>query len=241
MIPGSGRSLGGGHGNPLQYSCLENPMDRGAWRAAVYEVTKNQIQLKWLSTHTHKGPSSGLKHIFARSFRPVPSSPQQQVSPLPSAVSIFGLNAWIKTHQTPGRGGRLGTPRGGGRGCGGCRPGLRAAFESHCTASRPPPKRDTWLDWAEQWWDAAFASPSRAPGCVRVRAQQPLLPGREGRWSVQLPVSLHWFWIWNREMVPFLLWGSPLWHPPGPSLRWTEEERQKPVRPTSIPCERWPS
>ena len=32
-VPGSGRSLGGGHGNPLQYSCLENPMDRGAWRA----------------------------------------------------------------------------------------------------------------------------------------------------------------------------------------------------------------
>ena len=32
-IPGSGRSPGGGHGNPLQYSCLENPMDRGAWQA----------------------------------------------------------------------------------------------------------------------------------------------------------------------------------------------------------------
>ena len=31
LIPGSGRSLGGGNGNPLQYSCLENPMDRGAW------------------------------------------------------------------------------------------------------------------------------------------------------------------------------------------------------------------
>ena len=37
-IPGSGRSPGGGHGNPLQYSCLENPRDRGAWRAAVYKV-----------------------------------------------------------------------------------------------------------------------------------------------------------------------------------------------------------
>ena len=33
MIPGSGRSPGGGHGNPLQYSCLENPFDRGAWQA----------------------------------------------------------------------------------------------------------------------------------------------------------------------------------------------------------------
>ena len=39
-IPASGRSLGGGHGNPLQYSCLENFMKRGAWRATVHEVTK---------------------------------------------------------------------------------------------------------------------------------------------------------------------------------------------------------
>ena len=39
-IPGSGRSLGGGHGNPLQYSCLENPTDRGAWRAAVHSLTE---------------------------------------------------------------------------------------------------------------------------------------------------------------------------------------------------------
>ena len=36
LIPGSGRSPGGGHGNPLQYSCLENPMDRGAWWATVH-------------------------------------------------------------------------------------------------------------------------------------------------------------------------------------------------------------
>ena len=39
-IPGSVRSLGGGHGNPLQYSCLENPMDRAAWQDTVYGVTK---------------------------------------------------------------------------------------------------------------------------------------------------------------------------------------------------------
>ena len=41
-IPGSERSFGGGHGNPLQYSCLENPMDRGAWRTAVHGVKKSQ-------------------------------------------------------------------------------------------------------------------------------------------------------------------------------------------------------
>ena len=39
-IPGSGRSPGGGPGNPLQYSCMENPMDRGAWRKTVHGVTK---------------------------------------------------------------------------------------------------------------------------------------------------------------------------------------------------------
>ena len=42
QIPGLGRSSGGGHGNPLQYSCLENPMDRGAWQAAVLGVAKYQ-------------------------------------------------------------------------------------------------------------------------------------------------------------------------------------------------------
>ena len=40
-ISGPGRFSGGGHGNPLQYSCLENPIDRGAWRALVHGVTKN--------------------------------------------------------------------------------------------------------------------------------------------------------------------------------------------------------
>ena len=40
--PGLGRSPGGGHSNPLQYSCLENPMDRGAWWATVHRVAKSQ-------------------------------------------------------------------------------------------------------------------------------------------------------------------------------------------------------
>ena len=51
-IPGSGRSPGGGHGNPLQYSCLENPPDRGAWWATVYSVTKSQTRLKRLGMHS---------------------------------------------------------------------------------------------------------------------------------------------------------------------------------------------
>ena len=52
-IPGSGRSPGGGNGNPLQYSCLENPMDRGAWLAVVHGVTKNQTRLN-TDTQTRK-------------------------------------------------------------------------------------------------------------------------------------------------------------------------------------------
>ena len=45
-IPGSGRSPGGGHGNPLQYSCLKNPMDTGDLWATVHAVSKNWTQLK---------------------------------------------------------------------------------------------------------------------------------------------------------------------------------------------------
>ena len=44
--PGLGRSPGGGQGNQLQYSCLENPMDRGAWRATVHTVAQSQKPLK---------------------------------------------------------------------------------------------------------------------------------------------------------------------------------------------------
>ena len=50
LIPGSGRSPEGGHGNLLQYSCPENPMDREAWQATVHRVTKSQTGLKQLST-----------------------------------------------------------------------------------------------------------------------------------------------------------------------------------------------
>ena len=54
-VLGSGRSPGGEHSNPLQYSCLEKPMDRGAWWAIVHSVTKSQTRWKRLSTHApHK-------------------------------------------------------------------------------------------------------------------------------------------------------------------------------------------
>ena len=53
LIPRSGRSPGGGHGNLLQYSCLENPIDTGASRAIVNGIAKRQTWLKWLNTHTY--------------------------------------------------------------------------------------------------------------------------------------------------------------------------------------------
>ena len=53
-IPGWGRSPGGGHGNPLQYSCLENAIDRGSWQGTIHRVAKSQIRLKQFSMHTCK-------------------------------------------------------------------------------------------------------------------------------------------------------------------------------------------
>ena len=52
LIPGSGRSPGGVHGNPLQYFCLENPMDRGAWWTVVHRVAKSWTWLKWQLART---------------------------------------------------------------------------------------------------------------------------------------------------------------------------------------------
>ena len=63
-IPGSGRSSGGGHGNPLQYSCLENPMDRGVWRVTVHSMTKRWTQLKRLSMHVCDYNALGLRNTY---------------------------------------------------------------------------------------------------------------------------------------------------------------------------------
>ena len=73
-IPGSGRSPRGGHGNPLQYSCLENPMDRGTWQATVHRVTKSRTWLKQLSTHaqvTRKVESSKTTRILSTQLWPI--------------------------------------------------------------------------------------------------------------------------------------------------------------------------
>ena len=53
LIPGWGRAPEGEHGSPLQYSCLENPMDRGPWQATLHRVAQSWTELKRLSMHAH--------------------------------------------------------------------------------------------------------------------------------------------------------------------------------------------
>ena len=67
-FPGRGRCPGGGNGNPLQDSCLENPMDRGAWWATAYRVAESWTQLKRLSTHTciHK-----REYVYLLNYRKI--------------------------------------------------------------------------------------------------------------------------------------------------------------------------
>ena len=63
-IPGLGRSRGGGHGNPLEYSCQENSLDRGAWWVTVHRVTKSQTRLKRLSTTQHNSTEKLTRKIY---------------------------------------------------------------------------------------------------------------------------------------------------------------------------------
>ena len=69
--PGSGRSPGEGHDTPLEYSCLENPMDRGAWWATVHRVAKSQTRLKRLSLHALQrslGSESQMSYHFIHKY-----------------------------------------------------------------------------------------------------------------------------------------------------------------------------
>ena len=66
LIPGSGRSPGGANSNPLQYSCLENPMDRGAWWATVHGVAKSGTRLSQLSTQPTMPNSQGYSADYQK-------------------------------------------------------------------------------------------------------------------------------------------------------------------------------
>ena len=65
-FPGSGRSPGGGNSNPLQYSCLENPMDRGAWWATVHGFTKSWTRLSYACMHRTYSVPGVLRQIMVR-------------------------------------------------------------------------------------------------------------------------------------------------------------------------------
>ena len=79
FIPGSGRSPGGGYGSPLQFSCLENSMDRGAWWATIHRVVRSWTRVKWLST----SPAPFVKRLLF--LRCTPSA---------SLLKISWLHGW---------------------------------------------------------------------------------------------------------------------------------------------------
>ena len=112
-IPGSGRPPGRGRGHPPQYSCLEDPMDRGAWRAIVHGVTKSQTRLKRLSTQCETELAlvypSGCATITASQFHhpepsalsthfPLPPSSHEQPTILPLRLSVLGISYQWSLH-----------------------------------------------------------------------------------------------------------------------------------------------
>ena len=111
LIPGLGRSPGQGHSNPLQYPCLENPMDSGAWWATVPRTIKSQTRLKQLSTHilTH---TSNLMAFYSSKYPPIDPWTSQHLKPICSIVSkgflfshVFIFLLWFlylsMTYPTP--------------------------------------------------------------------------------------------------------------------------------------------
>ena len=86
LIPGSGRSPGGAHGNPLQGSCLKTPMARGAWWATVHGAPQSKTRLKRHSMHAHLG-GFGCPMQYAE-------LPQPGIKPMPCAMETPSLNHW---------------------------------------------------------------------------------------------------------------------------------------------------
>ena len=84
-VPWLRRSPGQGNSYPFQYSCLENPMDRGAWWATVHNVTKSWTQLKWLSMHTCMLISSDC--LISLCTSPAPGN----MRPRSHCISVFQL------------------------------------------------------------------------------------------------------------------------------------------------------
>ena len=98
-IPGLGRSPGGGNSNPFQYSCLENPMDRGTWQAAVHGVAKSWTRLNdWaftMRTFRHGGLSGGLAGSQNFSSHPVVTRrPSTSIGVNQGWVGNLGFYSW---------------------------------------------------------------------------------------------------------------------------------------------------
>ena len=91
MISGLGRSPGGGHGSPLQYSCLENPMDRGAWQSTVHMVVKSWTQLKQHSTQSMSTRSTKVSSLGC--CPPILFNRERKVSKI---MPIIQIHLWIK-------------------------------------------------------------------------------------------------------------------------------------------------
>ena len=93
-IPGSGRFPGGGHGNPLQYSCLKIPMDRGAWRATGHRVEK-------VHTHTHIGPPSiPFSTHFYKTIRQNPCNFHKHILLTRYERELPKLTSWLTGETT---------------------------------------------------------------------------------------------------------------------------------------------
>ena len=119
-IPGLGRSPGGGHGHPLQYSYLENPMDRGAWWATVHRVTKSQTRPKQLRMHTRPMEENygreEMREILARVWEQVGLWKVEQMGAQTQrkgepAVRLSGEKHFRQRDQEEQRGGRCGWSR----------------------------------------------------------------------------------------------------------------------------------
>ena len=102
-IPGSGRSCGGGHGKPLQLSCLENPEDRGAWRAAVHRFIWSQTRVRPLEVTDHVWPWPGINYLnsdlyfhwwLKKPFRPLSFLDGQKQTEMSAAHLPAGPQAW---------------------------------------------------------------------------------------------------------------------------------------------------
>ena len=103
LVPGSGRSPGGGRGNPLQFSRLENPVDRGDWQATVHRVAQNQTQLKQLGMHIsqhkiHFHPFAFCSGSQEADFSQAASTglPSGFWAPLTNGRHYLGTSMWME-------------------------------------------------------------------------------------------------------------------------------------------------